>query len=98
VISSLASSDGTDNNDASNGKFVIAYNSAGQDASFTSYNSSGGIVWQYQYSYKDVQSGVSALVGELGLTQSKVESASTTVNQFLSNYDASGILTSFLKQ
>jgi hypothetical protein len=98
LISSLASSDGTDNNDTNNGKFVIAYNSAGQDASFTSYNSSGGIAWQYQYSYEDVQSGASALVGELGLTQSNVTSASTTVNQFLSNYDASGILTSFLKQ
>ena len=81
-----------------NGKFTIGYNTTGQALSFTSYNSKGGAVWQYSYTYQNVQTGVSAMVGELGLTQSDTTSASTTLSQFLPGLDTNSILTGFLKQ
>jgi hypothetical protein len=81
-----------------NGKFTIGYNAAGQALSFTSYNSKGGAVWQYSYDYQDVQTGVSAMIGELGLTQADTTSASTTLTQFLSGLDTNSILLGFLKQ
>jgi hypothetical protein len=87
-----------DANDTDNGRFVVAYDAVGQAVSFASYNKAGGIVWQYDYDYADVEAGAKAMIGELGLTQDDVTSASTDLTKFYSDYDVNSILSGFLKQ
>lgn len=93
----------TSQNEADNGRFEIGYDTAGQAASFTSYNKNDGIVWQYQYTFADVQAvldanapKIPAMIGELGLTQNDVTSAGTTLTKLLSGFDANSILAKFI--